>query len=58
MSARASSISACMTKNVQTHQAELEVLEKHAEAAQAAKDTGKLMAIADTVQQIQLAGCR
>jgi hypothetical protein len=57
MSAAAADMSACMTKNMQNHQAELEALGKRAQAAQAAKDQAKLMAIADTVQQIQMAGC-
>ena len=47
-----------MTKNIQTHQAEIEALGKRAEAAQAANDTPKLMAIADTLQRIQKAGCQ
>jgi hypothetical protein len=54
----ASGMNACMTRNIQNHQAELEALGKRAEAAQAAGDTQKLMAIADTLQQIQMAGCR
>jgi hypothetical protein len=57
MSAAASDMSACMTKNIQSHQAEIEALGKRAQAAQNANDTGKLMAIADLVQQIQMAGC-
>jgi hypothetical protein len=51
-------LSACMTKNAREHQAEFEALGKRAQAAQAANDTEKLMAIADTLQQIQTAGCR
>jgi hypothetical protein len=58
MSAAAMSMSECMSKNAQTHQGELEALGKRAEAAQAAGDTQKLMAIADTLQQIQMAGCQ
>jgi hypothetical protein len=46
-----------MTRNLQSHQAELEALGKRAEAAQAAGDTERLMAIADTLQQLQMAGC-
>jgi hypothetical protein len=52
-----SGVNACMTRNLQTHQAELEALGKRAEAAQAAGDTERLMAIADTLQQLQMAGC-
>jgi hypothetical protein len=57
MSAAASDMGACMSKNIQSHQAEIEALGKRAQAAQAANDTPKLMAIADTVQRIQMAGC-
>ena len=56
--AAASSMSACMSRNIQSHQTELEALGKRAESAQAAGNTDKLMAIADTLQQIQMAGCR
>ena len=52
-----SAVNACMTRNLQTHQAELEALGKRAEAAQAAGDTERLIAIADTLQQLQMAGC-
>jgi hypothetical protein len=48
---------ACMAKNVQAHQKELESLQKEAEAAQKAGDQSKLMAIAQQVQTIELAGC-
>lgn len=57
-SAAASSMSDCMTKNIQTHQPEIEALGKRAQAAQAEGDTPKLMAIADTLQRIQMAGCQ
>lgn len=57
MTAAASDMSACMTKNIQTHQAKIEALAKRGEAAQKAGDQAKLMAIADTLQQIQMAGC-
>ncbi len=58
MSAAASSMSACMSKNMQSHQGEIEALGKRAQAAQAANDMQKLMAIADTLQRIQMAGCQ
>ena len=58
MSPAASSMNACMSRNIQNHQAELEALGKRAEAAQAASDMDRMMAIADTLQQIQMAGCR
>jgi hypothetical protein len=58
MSPAASSMNACMMKNLQDHQAELEALGHRAEAARDANDTAKMMAIVDTLQQIQMAGCR
>jgi hypothetical protein len=57
MSAAAQKMGACMTKNMQTHQREIEALAEQAQAAQKAGDQAKLMAIADTVQRIQMAGC-
>ena len=56
-SAAASDMSACMTRNVQTHQAQIQALGKRAEAAQKAGDQARMMAIADTLQQLQMAGC-
>ncbi len=58
MSAAASDMSACMTKNIMAHQSEIEALGARAEAAQAAGNNEKLMAIADTLQRIQMAGCQ
>jgi hypothetical protein len=58
MSAATSNMSSCMTNNVLAHQAEIEALGKRAEVAQEAGDTPKLMAIADTMQRIQMAGCQ
>jgi hypothetical protein len=58
MTAAASDMNACMMKNIQNHQAEMEAIAKRAEAAQKAGDQAKLMALADTLQQIQMAGCR
>jgi hypothetical protein len=57
MSAAAQSMGECMAKNMQANQSRIEALAKRAQAAQAAKDQTKLMAIADTVQQLQMAGC-
>ncbi len=57
MSAAASDMGACMSKNIQTHQAEVEELGKRAQAAQKAGNQKALMAIADTMQKIQMAGC-
>jgi hypothetical protein len=58
MSAAASSMSACMAKNMQKDQARIEALAKRGQAAQKAKDNATLMAIADTIQRIQMAGCQ
>jgi hypothetical protein len=57
-SAMAPQMGECMSKNVQAHQAEIEALGKRAQAAQKAQNQAALMAIADTVQRIQTAGCR
>jgi len=48
----------CMTKNTLDHQAEIEALGRRAQAAQASGDNAGLMAIADTLRQIQMAGCQ
>ena len=56
-SAATKQIGACMSKNIQTHQAEVEELGKRAQAAQKAGNQAALMAIADTMQRIQMAGC-
>jgi hypothetical protein len=56
--AGAAELNACMMKNLQRHQAELEALAKRMQAAQATGDSRKLMAMADTLQRIQMAGCR
>jgi hypothetical protein len=58
VNARAAEMNACLVKNVQRHQAELETLGKRMQAAQAAGDNSKLMALADTMQRIQMAGCQ
>ena len=56
MSAAASSMNDCMVKNMQKSQTRLEALGQRAKAAQKAGDQQKLMAIAHTLQQIQMAG--
>jgi hypothetical protein len=53
-----SQMSACMSKNIQAHQAEIEALGRRGQAAQAAGDNAKMYAIADTLRQIQTAGCQ
>jgi hypothetical protein len=55
--AAANKMGACMAKNMETHRAEIESLQKEAEAAQKAGDQSKLMAVAQRLQQIQMAGC-
>jgi len=57
MAANAQAMGNCMAKNIQSHQVQIEALSKRAQAAQAANDNQKLLAIADTVQRIQMAGC-
>jgi hypothetical protein len=57
MSPAASAMNDCRMKNVQAQQAEIEALGQRAEKAQAAGNTGAMMAIADTLRQIQMAGC-
>jgi hypothetical protein len=55
--AGASAMSACMAQNIQNHQKEIEALGQRAQAAQQAGNTAAMMAIADTLQQLQMAGC-
>lgn len=55
--AGASAMSACMAQNIQSHQKEIEALGQRAQAVQKAGNTAAMMAIADTMQQIQMAGC-
>lgn len=58
VSVETQAMSDCMTRNTMNHQAEIEALGKRAQAAQAAGDNARLMAIADTLRQIQMAGCQ
>jgi hypothetical protein len=51
------SLAQCMGRNAQKHQKEIEALGRRAQAAQQAGDMARVMAIADTLQQLQLAGC-
>jgi hypothetical protein len=55
--AQANQMGSCMAKNMEKHKAEMEELQKQAEAAQKAGDTAKLIQIAQQIQQIQMAGC-
>jgi hypothetical protein len=47
----------CMMKNVQAHEAEIQALGDRGSAAQQAGNNALMMAIADTIRQIQYAGC-
>lgn len=58
ISPAASAMNDCMMKNVQAHQADIEALGQRAEKAQQAGNTAAMMAIADTLRQIQMAGCQ
>jgi hypothetical protein len=50
--------SACYAQNVQKNEARIEDLGKRAQAAQKVNDMNTMMAIADTIQRIQSAGCK
>jgi hypothetical protein len=54
----AANMSDCMMKNIEKHEAKIEALGKRAEAAQEAGNQQKLMAIADTINRLQMDGCR
>lgn len=47
----------CMAANAQKHQKEIEALAQRAQAAQQANDMATLMAISDSIQKLQSAGC-
>jgi len=53
----AAAMNECIAKNAQKHEKELTALGERAQAAQQAGDMTKTMAIADTMQQLQMAGC-
>ncbi len=46
-----------MMKNVEAHQAEIEALGNRGDAARKAGNNALMMAIADSIQRIQYAGC-
>jgi len=58
MSDAQSQMANCMAKNSQKHEKEIEALGQRAQAAAAANDMAKTMAIADTIRQLQSAGCQ
>jgi hypothetical protein len=47
----------CMARNAQKHEKEIQALAQRAQAAAAGNDMAKTMAIADTIRQLQSAGC-
>ena len=53
----AAAMNDCQIKNFQAHQAEIEALGDRGSAAEKAHNTPLMMAIADTIRQIQYAGC-
>ena len=50
-------VNECMVKNVQAHEKEIQALGDRGSAAQNAGNTALMMAIADTIMRIQMAGC-
>ena len=48
----------CVVQNVQKHQAEIDALGNRGEAAKNADNTAAMMAIADTINRIMMAGCK
>jgi hypothetical protein len=58
MSDDQSKMANCMAKNAQKHEKEIEALGERAKAASEANDMAKTMAIADTIRQLQSAGCQ
>ena len=58
MSDDQSRVANCMANNAQKHEKEIEALGTRAQAAAQANDMAKTMAIADTIRQLQSAGCQ
>jgi hypothetical protein len=58
MSDAQSQMANCMAKNAQKHEKEIAALGERAQAAAEANDMAKTMAIADTIRQLQSAGCQ
>ena len=50
-------MASCMAANAQKHEKEIQALGERAKAAQQAGDMSKTMAIADSINRIQMAGC-
>jgi len=53
----APAVNQCMVNNVQAHEAKIKALGDRGAAAQQAGNTQLMMAIADSIMQIQMAGC-
>jgi hypothetical protein len=53
----AASANDCVVQNVQKHQAEIDALGSRGEAAKDAGNTAAMMAIADSINRIMMAGC-
>jgi hypothetical protein len=53
----APAVNQCMVNNVQSHEKEIQALGDRGAAAQQAGNTALMMAIADTIMRIQMAGC-
>jgi hypothetical protein len=51
-------LSECMAKNAKKHEKEIEALGERTKAAAEANDMARTMAIADTIRQLQTAGCQ
>jgi hypothetical protein len=58
MPAAAVTANDCVVQNVQKHQAEIDALGNRGEAAKDAGNTAAMMAIADTINRIMMAGCK
>jgi hypothetical protein len=57
MPAAASAATDCMARNAKKHEAEIQALGERGEAANKAGNTAAMMAIADTINRITMAGC-
>jgi hypothetical protein len=53
----APAVNECMMNNIQKHEKEIQALGDRGSAAQAAGNNALMMAIADTIMRIQMAGC-
>lgn len=58
MSDRTANMNDCMMKNLKKHKSKIMALGERVQAAQKAGDQQSLMAMADTLQRLQMEGCR